>query len=131
MSFLAKLEIEGETYNVLEFNIRVHQETDHNGKPQSVAKGGEIRVVIESRKETNFLRWMISNTETKDGNIIFYRRDAISKMKELKFEKGYCIDFHESFNALGEVPMKTEMTISCKKINFGGAEFGKSWAVNI
>ncbi len=131
MSFLAKLEIDGHEYNVLEFDIHLTQETDHNGRPQSIAEGGNIRLIIESTRETNFMRWMISNTETKDGKIIFYRRDALSKMKELDFEKGYCIEYHESFRSTGEVPMKIEMTVSCKTINFSGAELGKAWTFDI
>ena len=131
MSFLAKLELDGETYNVLEFDLHIHQEVDHNGKPQTIAQGGNIRLVIESTKSVDFMKWMISSTQTKNGKITFFRRDAMSKMKELQFDKAFCIDFHESFRATNEVPMQLALVISAKEIDFSGAVLGKPWTLDI
>ena len=131
MSFLAKLELDGETYNVLEFDLHITQEVDHNGKPQTVAQGGNIRLVVESTKSVDFMKWMISSTQTKNGKITFFRRDAMSKMKELKFEKAFCVNFHESFRSNNEVPMQIEMLLSAKDIDFSGAVLGKPWSLDL
>jgi len=130
MSFLAKLEIDGESYNVLEFDMHITQKVDHSGKPQEVAEGGNIHMEVESTKSVDFMKWMISNTQTKDGTIIFYRRDAMSKLKELKFEKAFCIDFKEKFLSTQEVPMTMELLISCRKIDFSGAVLEKPWVID-
>jgi hypothetical protein len=39
MSFLSKLNIDGEEYNVLEFNVSFKQEIDNTSKPTGNAKG--------------------------------------------------------------------------------------------
>lgn len=131
MSFLAKLELDGETYNIIEFDLHITQEVDHNGKPQTIAQGGNIRLVLESTKSVDFMKWMISSTQTKNGKITFFRRDALSKMKELKFEKAFCINFHESFRSNNEIPMQIELLLSAKDIDFGGAVLGKPWSLDL
>ncbi|WP_306349968.1 type VI secretion system tube protein TssD [Flavobacterium sp. '19STA2R22 D10 B1'] len=127
MSFLAKLEIDGIAHTVLEYDIFFEQNTDNNGKPSSNAKGGKIRVVVEANNLDNFSDWMVSNTQTKDGVITFYKRDAMSRMKEVKFTKGYCIRYHEMFRANGASPMTIEILISSQEINIGNTPFKNKW----
>lgn len=111
MSFLAKLELDGKTYNVLEFRISLQQPVDNNGKPSMEPQGGTIFLVMESTNETDFFKWMISSTHTKNGEIIFYRRDALSKMRDLKFTKAYCIGYNEIFTSTSIAPMRVELVI--------------------
>lgn len=93
MSFLAKLEIDNEVFNVLEFDVKFTQSTDNNGKPANKAKGGQIRLVVESTGIDLFSDWMVSQTSTKDGKIIFFRRDAMSTMKMSSSKKGIVFHF--------------------------------------
>lgn len=127
MSFLSKLQIDGEEYNVLEFNIDFKQELDSTSKPTGNAKGGIIKLIIEATQNSIFLSWMLNSDLTKDGKIIFYRRDALSKMKELTFEKAYCISYHEQFTSTTEVPMKITMELVTKDLTFGDAKFSNNW----
>ncbi|WJS92816.1 hypothetical protein NYQ10_12040 [Flavobacterium johnsoniae] len=127
MSFLSKLQIDGEEYNVLEFNIDFKQEIDNSSKPIGNAKGGIIKIIIEATQNSLFLSWMLNSDLTKDGKIIFYRRDALSKMKELTFEKAYCINYHEQFTSTTEVPMKITMELVSKELTFGDAKFSNNW----
>ncbi|SHL88883.1 type VI secretion system tube protein TssD [Flavobacterium saccharophilum] len=127
MSFLSKLHIDGEEYNVLEFNISFKQDIDTASKPTGNAKGGIIRIIIEATQNSLFLSWMLSGDLAKDGKIVFYRRDALSKMKELKFEKAYCINYDEQFTSTTEVPMKITMELVTKELTFGDAKFLNNW----
>lgn len=127
MSFLSKLTIDGEEYNVLEFNINFKQEIDNTSKPTGNAKGGIIKMIIEATKDTNFLSWMLNGDLTKDGKIIFYRRDAMSKMKELTFTKAFCIGYDEQFTSTTEVPMKITIELVSKELTFGDAKFSNNW----
>jgi hypothetical protein len=70
---------------------------------------------------------MLNSDLTKDGKITFYRRDALSKMKELTFEKAYCISYHEQFTSTTEVPMKITMELVTKDLTFGDAKFSNNW----
>lgn len=127
MSFLSKLHIDGEEYNVLEFNISFKQDIDTASKPTGNAKGGIIKMIIEATQNSLFLSWMLSGDLTKDGKIVFYRRDALSKMKELTFEKAYCISYDEQFTSTTEVPMKIAMELVTKELTFGDAKFLNNW----
>ncbi|WP_306353362.1 type VI secretion system tube protein TssD [Flavobacterium sp. '19STA2R22 D10 B1'] len=127
MSFLAKLEIDGEEMNVLEFQCTLAQDTDKSGKPSSDPVGGKLRLVIESTKSVMLFDWMISTSQTKNGVLTFFRRDAISKMRELQFKDGYCIRYDELFISYNDMPMRTEILISSKEITMNGSVFSRNW----
>ncbi|MDV6167383.1 type VI secretion system tube protein TssD [Flavobacterium sp. DG1-102-2] len=131
MSFLAKLEIDGESMNVLEFQCTLGQDTDKSGKPAADPAGGKIRVVVESTKSTMLFDWMVSNSQTKNGKLTFYRRDAISKMRELQFKEAYCIRYDEIFVAYNSMSMKIEIVISAKEINMNGSQFARNWPLKL
>ncbi|GAA3784328.1 type VI secretion system tube protein TssD [Flavobacterium ginsengiterrae] len=127
MSFLAKLQIDGEEFNVLDFNIKFSKEIDSLNKPVGSTKGGTVKITIEANQSTSFLSWMLSSDLTKDGKITFFRRDAMSKMRELVFEKTYCISYYEEFNSTNEIPMIISMELTAKELVFGDAKFFKKW----
>jgi hypothetical protein len=127
MSFLSTLHVDGEEYNVLEFNIDFKQGTDTTGKPIGEPKGGVVKLIIEATQNTAFLSWMLNSNLTKDGKIVFYRRDALSKMKELDFKKAFCINYHEQFTSTTDVPMKITLELIAKELTFGDAKFSNNW----
>jgi hypothetical protein len=127
MSFLAKLHIDGEEYNILDFDTQFSQGKDATGKPIGEPKGGTISVIIESTQSTNFLSWMLNSSMTKDGKIVFYRRDAMSKMKELSFVKAFCVNYREQFTSTNNIPMKITLELVAKEITFGDAKFSNNW----
>jgi len=129
MSFLAKLELDGETYNVLECKYTFNQNTDSTGKPQGTPRGGQLDIKIESNGKTNFIDWMLAANRTKDGKITFFRRDAMSRLQDIKFEKAFCINFTENFNSDDMQPLQIQMTISAKKLTFGNITFENIWKV--
>lgn len=127
MSFLAKLELDNEVFNVLEFDILFTQNVDNNGKPANKTKGGQIKLIVESTQTDLFSDWMVSQSSTKDGKVIFYRRDAMSTMKNVTFKKGYCISFRKSFRSEGAVPMITEILITSNEVKVGNTLFDNNW----
>ena len=127
MSFLSKLELDGKAYNILECRYNFTQATDGTGKPQGMPQGGEIYVRIESMGNPELLGWMLDHNQTKNGKIIFYRRDAMSKLQELVFEKAYCIDFTETFHAQNAEPLQIEMRLIAKRFDVNGASHEKTW----
>ena len=131
MSFLSKLEIDGETMNVLDFHCKVEQNVDKSGKPSADPSIGDIVIVVESTKSTLLFDWMISNIQTKNGKLTFFRRDAISKMRELEFNDAYCISYNESFNANTNLSMQIEFSISCKEIIMNGSKLSRNWPPKI
>lgn len=127
MSFLAKLEIDGESMNVLEFQCTIGQEIDKTGKPSADPSGGNLRMVLESTKSTMLFDWMISNSLTKNGKITFFKRDAMSKMREFNFNEGYCVKYDEYFSSVSNTPMQIEVMISSKEIILNGSKLARNW----
>lgn len=129
MSFLAKLKIDGEEYNLLNSSFQFQQNLDHNNKPSGAPRGGTINIVIESQGKTNFFSWMIDHKQAKDGTITFYKRDAMSRLYHLKFTKAFCVHYKEEFDAHDAQPLKIEMTITAKKIEIEGKTFENQWVI--
>jgi len=129
MSFTAAMQLDGEAINVLDCQFSFTQDVDHNGKPAARPTGGQITVTLESDGGTELFDWMVSNTKTKSGSIVFYRRDALSKLKELKFADAYCINYEERFHASGEIPMQVQITISAKEVRLNSSAFQNPWPV--
>lgn len=127
MSFLAKLELDGNSYNVLECRYSFTQPTDETGKPQGMPQGGEIVIRIESTGNPELLGWMLDHNKTKSGKIIFFRRDAMSKLQELNFEKAYCINFEEHFNSDNDSPLQIELKLIAQTFDVNGATHEKKW----
>ena len=127
MSFLSKLELDGNTYNILECKYKFTQPVDETGKPNGIPEGGEILITIESTGNSELLTWMLDHNLVKNGKIIFYRRDAMSKLQELNFEKAYCIEFSEYFDANNNMPLQISMKLIAKKFNVNGAVHEKQW----
>jgi hypothetical protein len=127
MSFLAKLELDDKTYNILECKYSFNQQIDNTGKPQGMPQGGEISIRIESTGNPDLLGWMLDHNKTKDGKIIFYRRDAMSKLQVLTFKKAYCINFMEYFNSSNNDPLQIEFQLIAKTFEVNGATHEKKW----
>ena len=121
MSFLSKLELDGNTYNILECKYKFVQPIDTTGKPKGLPKGGEIIIRIESTGNPELLSWMLDHSQVKNGKIVFYRRDAMSKLQELVFEKAFCVEFSEHFDSSNDEPLQIEMHLIAKSFNVNGA----------
>lgn len=127
MSFKAKLKVGGREYNVLNCSYELHQETDATGRPSSITRGGKIRLTVESTADTSLSDWMFNNFERRDGSIVFLKRDTEATAKELKFQEGYMVKYHENFNASDKNPMAEAFVISAKGIAIGNGEHVNDW----
>ena len=131
MSFKVKLELDGKTYNVLSCRYELTQNRDKTGLPKGMPEGGEIHLRLESTGEPDLFKWMNSVSETKDGKIIYYRRDAMSKLQELSFKKAFCISFTEDFNANSTEPLQIELILSAQQLIVNGVPHNKQWKMGI
>jgi len=127
MSFIAKLELDGEEMNVLHCDFRFTQSTDATGKPIAIPKGGHVNLVVESNGGTDLFDWMISATMVKTGVVTFYRRDTMSKLKTLKFVDAVCIDYFETYDHTGDNPMQVQVTVSAHEIQLNNSFFVNDW----
>ncbi len=127
MSFLAKVTIDDITMNVLRCNFAFEQGSDVTGRPSQRPRGGQIRLLIESTNKTDFLEWTISPNMTKDGEIIFYKRDNMSSLKTVNFKSAYCLRYEEDFDAVNDQPLQTLLLISAKEITVKDTTYTNNW----
>jgi len=127
MSFLSQLTIDDDTMNVLKCSFSFEQGADSTGRPSQKPKGGQISVLLESTNKTDFLDWMIAANMTKDGEIVFYKRDNMSSLKTIKFKGAYCLRYQEDFDAVGSEPLRTHIIISAKELSVKSTTFTNNW----
>ncbi|HTN45476.1 MAG TPA: type VI secretion system tube protein TssD [Flavipsychrobacter sp.] len=127
MSFQARLVLGSNEYNVLECDFDVHQPVGRHNLPNHHTEVGLINLVVESGSSNELLDWGLS-TMTKNGSVVFYRRDAVAPLKTLEFEQAFCIKYRELFNHEGSIPMRIQMTISPFVIRMQGVGLSQPWA---
>ncbi len=127
MAFTANVSIGGKEFRVLHCTYSLHREVDATGRPSSMVHGGKVTIEIESTDDNSQFEWMVDQFKNQDGTITFKKRDQDSKMKELKWEKGYIVQYTESFDSTGDNPMTISFTISAEKISVGGASHKNPW----
>ncbi|PKV50741.1 hypothetical protein ATE84_2807 [Aquimarina sp. MAR_2010_214] len=127
MSFLAKLNIDGEEFNVLECDFGIKQNMDETGRPSAKPKGGQIHLLIESNLKIDFFDWATSGSAIKSGEIVFYRRDNVSSLKKAEFRDAYCVEYRERFNASDSEPLRVFLVLSAKELVMRGTTFTNNW----
>jgi hypothetical protein len=127
MAFHGVLEIDNKQYKMLQWNLHISQRTDQNGRPMANPEGGKITVTLESTGDNDFFEWVVSPDMSKNGRIVFQRRDNTSSLKTFEFKNAYCIDYFEDFIAEGSSPMKLRITISALELKSGSAQLAKNW----
>ncbi|BAV10185.1 hypothetical protein SAMN05421788_104445 [Filimonas lacunae] len=127
MSFIAKMDLDGESSNILYCSFRFTQVTDATGRPSSVPKGGAVTLTVESAGTSDLFDWMISPDQTRSGVITFYRRDTMSKLKTLEFTDAHCIDYQEVYQHDGDFPMQVKMILSAKELKLNDSTFTNNW----
>lgn len=140
MSFKVNLEVNGITYELLNFEYKMFQETDASGRPSSVVRGGKLTVSLESTASTVFADAMADSFSRLEGKIIFLKRDTNAALKTIEFKEAYVVEYSESFSGGGvtgstkfdtandQNPTIETITFSAKTLIIGSTEFNKQWA---
>lgn len=125
-----KLKVDGCTdREVLLLDYALHQETDVEGRPTAITRGGKINIKVKSLNDgnTDFYAWACDPYISKSGSIEFEKRDG-TNMKTLKFEDAYLVEYMEVYDSVNDMLQNEVMTISAKKIDIGGAFHENTWA---
>lgn len=123
------MKIEGyKDREVLMVTYEFDQETDVEGQMAGIPRGGMIQVRVKALNDgtPELLAWMVERNLPKNGSIEFLETKTGKSMKEIKFTKGYCVNFEEKWeDKLGHFE---EITISCQQIEFGSVKYENDWA---
>lgn len=127
-----KLQVDGfKDREVVSFNYDFDQ-LDDSGKLTNVVKGGKITIKLSAMRDgtPDMLAWMVERTLAKNGNIKIYESKTGKIAKTVNFTDAYCVGYEEVFNTKkdGTVENYEIITITCKTIKSGDAEFESAWA---
>ncbi len=130
MSFISILTVDDTDYKILKCHFGMNQSVAKNGMAiQNPTGGGIIDIHLESTGSTELFNWMANANLRKNGNITFYRRDAMSRLKRLDFTDALCVKYDEDFDHDGTNPMVTRVTISAREIVLEDVTVTNNWTV--
>lgn len=130
MSISARLFVEDQEYNILEFDLKFNQEVDFMGNPISNFKGGYWDIKLETIKSPLLLQWMLDSSSMKKVKIVIPSRFGTSKSRNIELLDTYCISNNKAFNSTNTEPLITSITLSpASMIENGEVVFSKSWRV--
>jgi len=127
MSFIASLEIDGESHKILDCNFQFNQPTGTNSKPSGKTQGGSINISLELHRNIELIEWMINSTITKSGSVVFYNRDSMSRQLTLEFENGYCTNLNADYHSNSNQPLKLSITITPEILRINSIEHKNNW----
>lgn len=117
---VAIFKLESKEFEVIECNYGFTQNFDASNKPSGAPAINLISLVIKVTNELDLADWMVNPTAQKKGSIKIQMTK--SKFREIKFNKGYCVNYSESFDNYSEASFLVSLSILVKDItlNDGG-----------
>lgn len=130
-SFSAFLEVKGEQYPLLGYDLSMHQETDSLGRPASPTLGGTIECVMSAPGSDKpfLLQWMFSPTMQEDGRIILMQDVPQSTLKTISFFNAYCIGLQTVFmpGDTGGGSLQMQVRLSPQRVAVGVIVHDNNW----
>lgn len=96
------LKVDGFTdREVLKVDYALQQQSDVEGRPAAITRGGKINVLVKSLNDgnTDFFEWVCDPYTTKKGTVEFEKRDG-TNMKTLEFEDAYLVEYKETYDSI-------------------------------
>lgn len=122
----AIIKIDSDELKVLNFDYELYQETNVEGRPSSVVRGGKITFTIESTNSTMLSEWMMDNSEQKSGDLVLI--DPTGKeLKQVKFKDAFAISYKETFENVGKKTANETITISSREMEIGSGSLENKW----
>lgn len=112
-----RLQVENNAYEVDSFSLSFSQGIDFKGEPQEETKGGLIDFSIGSLPDRVLKRWMLKDTELKDGEFVFEQGDQSSPLR-VRFTEAFCVHM-ATRTSMGE-GLYTQYTISANEVDLNG-----------
>ena len=117
-----------EPREVMMVDYKFDQATDREGQIAGIPRGGKVTVRVKAMNDGNnqLIAWMLDPTSPKDFSVKFVNTVDGAAMKEIKGTNCYCINYIEKWE--DKVGHFEEITITCRKIEFGNVAYENDWA---
>jgi hypothetical protein len=117
------------SYLLEEFSIGFRQQTDENGRPDSLPTGGIMNITFAGAPDYYINEWMLREELLRNGEIRFLSGDIkVTGGAELIifFADAYCVGYKKHIDTL-KGGLFTSLTISPRSIKIGNEEFSNEW----
>ena len=121
MSVNATLTAPGGEYRVIKVDYEFNQPVDNNCRPIALPRGGFINFVVEARRNTGILNWMLGADKQSDGEVII-EDERKNKLRSIKFSQGKCVYYKEEYDTFDQDQMKMHFRIATQRIEINGEE---------
>jgi len=127
MYFTAKLDLEGEVFNILEFTSGIDQCIDTNGYPTLAPTGGVVELKLESAQSTALFAHAVSHCDMRNFKIIFTPVKIGAPSRIIELYDTYCISYREFFNDESAEPLYTRVSFSPGITAWNGEKKIEKW----
>ena len=115
--------LDGQEYEMSQFNISFDQLVDHKGQPQDETRGGRMLIGLTQTLPDSLYRWAMTSTP-KNGEVVFRSKTTNAPLR-LEFMNAYCVNFERLINA--GTGVCSELLISPDEIVINGISFDNHW----
>lgn len=119
----AGLILDGQEYEMSQFNISFNQLVDHKGQPQDETRGGRMLIVLTQALPESIYRWAMTSTP-KNGEVVFRTKTTNAPLR-VKFMNAFCVNFNRNITNGGG--LETHLLISPDEILINGISFDNHW----
>lgn len=120
----AWLILDGQEYEMSQFNISFGQSVDHKGQPQDEVRGGRMLVALTQTLPDSIYRWAMTSIP-KNGEVVFRSKTTNAPLR-IEFMNTYCVSFQRQILDKGGV--NTVLIISPEELMINGISFDNHWA---
>lgn len=115
--------LDGQEYEMSQFNISFGQSVDYKGQPQSEVRGGRILVGLTQTVPDSIYRWAMTSAP-KDGEVVFRSKTTNAPLR-VEFANAYCVNFERSISQYDGIASR--ISISPDEILLNGISFDNHW----
>lgn len=116
-----------EEREVMYLDYKFEQQTDVDGQPNSLPRGGRIVAKVKAMNDGNsqLLAWMLADADGRDIEVVFQKPLDNTPMKTLTGTKCYLTKYEEAWEeGVGHHEL---IEIVCKELKNGGVAFENKW----
>ncbi len=121
------LNLDGQEYELSQFNIVFSQSSDAKGEPQDEVRGGLMLMTLTQTLPDSMYAWAMKST-TKEG-IVEFRIESGSSPFKVEFSNAFCLGFQRMGNTEGG-GVTTALTVSPDELRINGISFDNRWTKN-
>lgn len=119
----ARLILDGQEYEMSQFNISFNQLVDHKGQPQDETRGGRMLIGLTQALPESIYHWAMTSTP-KNGEVVFRSKTTNAPLR-VKFMNAFCVSFQRQISTISG--LNSTLSISPDELLINGISFDNHW----